>query len=65
MKNGGILMKIKTFEKKSILRGKINSKRIDMYKKANLFGFTHPLVVACSQELDSLLNQYQSGNMIK
>lgn len=58
-------MKIKKFEKKNILKGQINSKRKDMYKKAKLFGFTHPLVVACSQELDSLLNKYQSGNMIK
>jgi len=58
-------MKIKTFEKKNVLKGQINFKRKDMYNKAKLFGFTHPLVVACSQELDSLLNKYQSGNMIK
>ncbi len=30
-----------------------------MYKKANQLGFSHALVVACSQELDLLLNKYQ------
>lgn len=30
-----------------------------MYFKANQFGFTHPVVVACSEELDALLNCYQ------
>lgn len=58
-------MKIKTSGKKNVLKGQINFKREDMYKKAKLFGFTHPLVVACSQELDSLLNKYQNGDMVK
>jgi stage 0 sporulation regulatory protein len=31
-----------------------------MYRKANNFGFTHPEVVACSQELDILLNRYHA-----
>ncbi len=53
-------MKMNTFEKKNILRGQIKWKRQDMYVKAKRFGFTHPLVVSCSQELDSLLNRYQS-----
>ncbi|MBD7944605.1 aspartyl-phosphate phosphatase Spo0E family protein [Psychrobacillus sp. FSL K6-2684] len=37
----------------------ISIKRKDMYKKAKNLGFTHPIVVACSQELDQLLNKYQ------
>lgn len=40
------------------LRIRIESKRKDMYKKANDLGFTHPEVVHCSQELDELLNKY-------
>lgn len=58
-------MKIKSSGKKNILKGQINFKREDMYEKAKLFGFNHPLVVTCSQELDALLNQYQSGDMVK
>ncbi|MER2169391.1 MAG: aspartyl-phosphate phosphatase Spo0E family protein [Psychrobacillus psychrodurans] len=38
----------------------ITAKRNDMYKKAKSLGFTHPVVVACSQELDQLLNVYQN-----
>ncbi|WP_438314095.1 aspartyl-phosphate phosphatase Spo0E family protein [Sporosarcina sp. FA9] len=37
----------------------IELKQMDMYFKANQFGFTHPIVVACSKELDALLNCYQ------
>ncbi|MEK4486260.1 aspartyl-phosphate phosphatase Spo0E family protein [Psychrobacillus sp. FSL H8-0484] len=37
----------------------IGIKRKVMYRKAKMLGFTHPLVVACSQELDQLLNRYQ------
>ena len=37
----------------------IVSKRKDMYMQAKLFGLSHPNVVACSQELDTLLNRYQ------
>ena len=40
------------------IRLRIESKRKDMYKKANDLGFTHPEVVHCSQELDELLNKY-------
>ncbi|MFJ8064053.1 Spo0E family sporulation regulatory protein-aspartic acid phosphatase [Psychrobacillus sp. NPDC096426] len=34
-------------------------KRKIMYRKAKNYGFTHPAVVECSQELDILLNKYQ------
>lgn len=34
-------------------------KRKIMYRKAKNYGFTHPVVVSCSQELDELLNKYQ------
>ncbi len=37
----------------------IGIKRQDMYRKANDLGLSHPSVVACSQELDRLLNKYQ------
>ena len=37
----------------------IGIKRKVMYRKAKTFGYTHPLVVACSQELDELINRYQ------
>ncbi len=40
------------------MRIRIESKRKDMYKKANDLGYTHPEVVHCSQELDELLNKY-------
>lgn len=47
------------FEKKGNLKKQIQKKQKDMYKKAKDYGFTHPLVVSISQELDTLLNQYQ------
>jgi stage 0 sporulation regulatory protein len=50
---------IKTIPKKRILSVLIKSKRNDMYTKAKHFGLTHPIVVVCSQELDTLLNRYQ------
>lgn len=34
-------------------------KRKIMYKKAKAYGYTHPSVVACSQQLDVLINRYQ------
>ena len=37
----------------------IGIKRKVMYRSAKTFGYTHPLVVACSQELDVLINRYQ------
>jgi len=37
----------------------IGLKRKVMYRKAKTFGYTHPIVVACSQELDELINKYQ------
>ncbi|KAA0966206.1 aspartyl-phosphate phosphatase Spo0E family protein [Sporosarcina sp. ANT_H38] len=36
----------------------IGIKRKVMYRRAKTFGFTHPLVVECSQELDRLINEY-------
>lgn len=45
--------------KKHLLLLRIKVKRMGMYKKAQLFGFTHPSVVECSQELDTLLNKAQ------
>ncbi|MFJ7936813.1 Spo0E family sporulation regulatory protein-aspartic acid phosphatase [Sporosarcina sp. NPDC096371] len=50
---------IKLIPRKRILSKQIKLKQHDMYAKANLFGFTHPIVIACSQELDGLLNRYQ------
>jgi stage 0 sporulation regulatory protein len=41
------------------LSKEIVSKRKDMYLQAKHFGLSHPNVVACSQELDTLLNRYQ------
>ncbi|MCM3637773.1 MULTISPECIES: aspartyl-phosphate phosphatase Spo0E family protein [Bacillales] len=45
---------------KQLLSFKIHMKRSKMVKIAKDRGFTHPAVVACSQELDSLLNRYQN-----
>lgn len=45
--------------KKALLLFRIKVKRMIMYKEAGYFGFTHPRVVQCSQELDSLLNKVQ------
>ena len=50
---------VKKIPRKRILSSQIKLKQQDMYTKASLFGFTHPIVVACSQELDQLLNKYQ------
>jgi stage 0 sporulation regulatory protein len=50
---------VKKIPKKRSLSRQIKLKQQDMYAKASLFGFTHPIVVACSQELDTLLNRYQ------
>lgn len=44
---------------KHTLEEQIKLKKQDMYAKARMLGFTHPAVVACSQELDRLLNRYQ------
>jgi stage 0 sporulation regulatory protein len=52
-------MKMKTIGKKSVSLLQINIKKREMYTKAKKFGMTHPSVVACSQELDTLLNRYQ------
>jgi stage 0 sporulation regulatory protein len=50
---------MQTVGKKNVTLKQLNSKKREMYKKAKCFGMVHPLVVACSQELDVLLNQYQ------
>ncbi|MBD7983625.1 aspartyl-phosphate phosphatase Spo0E family protein [Sporosarcina sp. Sa2YVA2] len=50
-------MKIVT---KRLLSLKIQIKRSQMVKKALDQGFTHPEVVAYSQQLDTLLNRYQN-----
>lgn len=42
-----------------ILLEQIQSKQKEMYMRAEHHGYTHPSVVRCSQELDSLLNKYQ------
>ena len=44
---------------KNVLLGQIKLKQKDMYLEAKIFGFTHPRVIRCSQELDHLLNVYQ------
>lgn len=54
---GGSFVKSLMYEKALLIQ--IGIKRKAMYRKANMLGFTHPLVVACSQELDQLLNRYQ------
>jgi len=43
---------------KQFLKAEIEIKRRIMYKKAKDLGFTHPIVVDYSQELDVLLNRY-------
>lgn len=52
-------MKMKTMGKKNLTLKQISIKKHEMYMKAKHLGMTHPSVVACSQELDALLNQYQ------
>ena len=54
---GGIFVK-RLFDEKTLLL-QIGIKRKVMYRRAKTFGYTHPLVVACSQELDVLINRYQ------
>lgn len=49
---------MKNLLSKKMLKLKIELKRKDMYRKAEVLGFTHPHVVKCSQELDALLNHY-------
>jgi stage 0 sporulation regulatory protein len=50
---------MKIMQNKNFLLGQIILKKKVMYHRANHLGFTHSSVVACSQELDTLLNQYQ------
>ena len=44
---------------KEKLEDLIKIKRKEMYSAAYTLGFTHPQVVACSQDLDVLINHYQ------
>ncbi len=53
------MRRAKKMMQKFILLKQIKYKKKLMYVKAKEFGFTHPSVVSCSQELDSLLNKYQ------
>jgi stage 0 sporulation regulatory protein len=47
---------MKTVCRKTQLDLIINKKKVNMYAKAKALGFTHPDVVAYSQELDDLIN---------
>ncbi|MFB5087782.1 MULTISPECIES: aspartyl-phosphate phosphatase Spo0E family protein [Bacillaceae] len=49
---------MKTLLKGNTLLVQIEMKRKVMYNMAKKFGYSHPLVVSCSQELDVLLNKY-------
>lgn len=53
---GGIFVNSVFSEK--VLLALIGIKRKIMYRRAKTFGFTHPIVVECSQELDELINKY-------
>ncbi|WP_394188545.1 aspartyl-phosphate phosphatase Spo0E family protein [Paenisporosarcina quisquiliarum] len=44
----------------TILLRKIKLKRLDLYAKAKSLGRKDHRVITCSQELDALLNKYQS-----
>lgn len=50
---------MKIVSSKILLLGQIHLKKRIMYSRAKNFGMTHDSVVACSQELDMLLNKYQ------
>lgn len=52
-------MRPKTLNTKPSLNHKIILKKKELYKKANQLGLSHVKVVACSQELDLLMNKYQ------
>lgn len=52
-------------EHTNLLLGQIHVKKRDMYKKAKHLGYTHPSVITCSQELDTLLNQYHKIQAIR
>ncbi|MHA6260524.1 aspartyl-phosphate phosphatase Spo0E family protein [Sporosarcina sp. CAU 1771] len=45
--------------RKIILLGRIKLKQKNMYKQAKNYGRSHPRVIKSSQQLDTLLNQYQ------
>lgn len=53
-------MEARVLMKKNVLLNQIYEKQKDMYLQAKNYGFTHPTVIRCSQELDTLLNTYQN-----
>ncbi|MDX1807320.1 MAG: aspartyl-phosphate phosphatase Spo0E family protein [Paenisporosarcina sp.] len=50
---------MRRIHKKVILLSQIKMKQKIMYNRAKNLGRTHSSVIACSQELDLLLNKYQ------
>ena len=50
---------MRRIHKKVILLCQIKVKQKIMYNRAKNLGRTHSSVIACSQELDLLLNKYQ------
>ena len=50
---------MRRLHKKVILLCQIKVKQKIMYNRAKNLGRTHASVIACSQELDLLLNRYQ------
>lgn len=50
---------MESFVCNTVLLDEISERKRTMYKMAKHFGFTHPSVVKCSQDLDNLLNKYQ------
>lgn len=51
-------MRLLKLKLKLIIKLRIETKRKNLYRKANDLGFTHPEVINCSQKLDELLNRY-------
>ncbi|WP_019414018.1 aspartyl-phosphate phosphatase Spo0E family protein [Paenisporosarcina sp. TG20] len=58
-------MKMKKMGKKTLTLKLINSKKRELYTIAKHYDMTHPIVVACSQDLDRLLNQYEGIDQYK
>lgn len=52
-------VRMRRIQKKLILLGQIKVKQKIMYNRAKKLGRNHSSVIACSQELDLLLNKYQ------
>lgn len=58
-------MEARVIMKNKELLNQIYEKQKDMYLQAKNYGFTHPTVIRCSQELDTLLNTYQNLDSLK